>query len=67
MAKKSLAVYVFSEKIAFQKLNYILWAPLADHWQLVKDACEYKYSSARYYEMNKLIFAFKRFAGRVLK
>ena len=43
---------------AFQKLNYIHRNPLAEHWQLAKDPCEYKYSSARYYELNEKNFAF---------
>ncbi|MFN2457256.1 MAG: transposase [Chitinophagaceae bacterium] len=56
--RDSLAVHLRSQKVAFQKLNYIHYNPLADHWQLVKDPCEYKYSSARYYEMNKNEFHF---------
>ena len=48
----------FSREVAFQKLRYIHNNPLAGHWQLVKDPCDYKYSSARYYELNKKNFSF---------
>jgi hypothetical protein len=30
----------------------------AEHWQLVKDPCDYKYSSVRYYELNDKNFSF---------
>lgn len=53
-----LAILLYSREVAFQKLDYIHYNPLAEHWQLVKDPCEYKYSSAAYYEMNKNIFPF---------
>ena len=53
-----LAIPLFSRKVAFQKLNYIHYNPLAEHWQLAKDPCEYKYSSARYYELNDRSFGF---------
>lgn len=54
----SLAVPLFTKKVAVQKLKYIHNNPLAEHWQLVKDPCDYKYSSARYYEMDEKIFPF---------
>jgi len=44
--------------VAFQKLKYIHNNPLAEHWQLTKDPCSYKYSSARYYELNEKTFSF---------
>jgi putative transposase len=53
-----LAIHLYSRKVAFQKLDYIHYNPLADHWQLAKDPCDYKYSSASYYEMNERHFAF---------
>jgi len=53
-----LAIYLYSRKVAFQKLDYMHRNPLAEHWQLAKDPCEYKYSSARYYEMNEKDFSF---------
>jgi putative transposase len=53
-----LAVPLYTRKVAFQKLDYIHNNPLAEHWRLVKDPCDYKYSSARYYEMNEKNFSF---------
>ena len=55
-----LAILLYSKEIAFQKLDYIHYSPVAEYWQLVKDPCEYKYSSAAYYELNKNIFPFLR-------
>jgi REP element-mobilizing transposase RayT len=53
-----LAIHLYSKKVAFQKLDYIHRNPLAEHWQLVKDPCNYKYSSSRYYELNEKNFSF---------
>jgi len=55
-----LAIHLYSHKAAFQKLAYIHSNPLAKHWKLAKDPCEYKYSSARYYELNEKNFGFLR-------
>ena len=54
----SLAVPLFTKKVAVQKLRYIHRNPLAGRWQLVKDPCDYKYSSARYYELDEKSFSF---------
>ena len=56
--RDSLAVPIFTREVAFQKLKYIHNNPLAEHWQLAKHPCEYKYSSARYYELNEKNFTF---------
>lgn len=56
--RDSLAIHVHSRKVALQKLKYIHNNPLAEHWQLAKDPCDYKYSSARYYELNEKNFSF---------
>jgi REP element-mobilizing transposase RayT len=56
--RDSLAIHLYSRKVAFQKLKYIHNNPLAEHWQLVKDPCDYKYSSARYYESGEKNFSF---------
>jgi putative transposase len=56
--RDSLAIPIYNRKTAVQKLKYIHYNPLAAHWQLVKDPCDYKYSSARYYEMNDKNFNF---------
>jgi len=54
----SLAVPLFTKKVAIQKLKYIHRNPLAEHWRLVNDSCDYKYSSARFYEFNENCFSF---------
>ncbi len=56
--RDSLAIHLYSREVAFQKLNYIHNNPLAEHWQLTKAPCEYKYSSAKYYELNEKNFSF---------
>jgi len=56
--RDSLAVHLYSRKVAFQKLKYIHNNPLAEHWQLTKHPCEYKYSSAKYYETDEKNFSF---------
>lgn len=56
--RDSLAIPLFTRKAAVQKLDYIHNNPLKEHWNLVKHPCDYKYSSARYYEMNEKIFPF---------
>lgn len=53
-----LAIRLYSKKVAAQKLKYLHNNPMAEHWQLVKDPCEYKYSSAKYYELNEKEFGF---------
>jgi putative transposase len=56
--RDSLAIPLFTRNVAMQKLNYLHNNPLAEHWNLVKDPCDYKYSSARYYELNEKNFPF---------
>ncbi len=56
--RDSLAIPLFTKKVAIQKLKYMHYNPLAEHWQLVKDPCDYKYSSARYYELDEKNFPF---------
>lgn len=53
-----LAIQLYSKKVAVQKLKYIHNNPLAEHWKLAKAPFEYKYSSAKYYEMNEKEFEF---------
>lgn len=45
-----LAIEILGRNMAIQKLNYIHYNPLQEHWKLVNDPVNYKYSSARYYE-----------------
>jgi REP element-mobilizing transposase RayT len=56
--RDALAIWLFDKKIAMQKLHYIHQNPLAEHWQLVKDPCDYYYSSAKYYEQDEKNFSF---------
>jgi putative transposase len=56
--RDSLAIPLFTRKVALQKLNYLHNNPLQERWNLVKDPCHYKYSSARYYELNEKNFPF---------
>ena len=53
-----LAIHLYTKKVAFQKLDYIHRNPIGEHWQLVKNPCDYKYSSAKYYETNEKNFSF---------
>ena len=56
--RDSLAVHLYSCEVAFQKLKYIHNNPLTEHWQLAKQPYDYKYSSARYYELYEKNFSF---------
>ena len=56
--RDSLAIPLFTRNVAVQKLTYIHNNPLKERWNLVKHPCDYKYSSARYYEMNEKNFPF---------
>lgn len=56
--RDSMAIPLFTRKVALQKLNYLHNNPLTERWNLVIDPCDYKYSSARYYERNEKIFPF---------
>ena len=59
--RDSLAVRLFSRKVALQKLNYIHKNPLAKHWTLAIDPCSYHYSSALYYVTRKKEFPFLKY------
>jgi hypothetical protein len=56
--RDSLAIPLYTYKVALQKLRYIHNNSLAEHWRLVQDPCEYWYSSARFYERGQNDFAF---------
>jgi putative transposase len=56
--RDSLGVHLYSREVTLQKLDYIHNNPLAAHWNLANDPCDYKYSSASYYERNECNFAF---------
>jgi len=56
--RDSLAVHLYDRKIAYQKLDYIHANPTAEHWALVSDPCDYKYSTSKLYEMGASEFDF---------
>ena len=56
--RDSLAIHIYSKDVAFQKLNYIHNNPLSKHWQLVKDPCQYIYSTCNYYETDNITYTF---------
>lgn len=45
---------IFSDKFLFQKLNYIHLNPVSGKWKLAKYFTDYIYSSASFYEENKV-------------
>jgi len=56
--RDSLAVHLYTQDVAYQKLEYIHLNPLAEHWNLVTDPCDYYYSTAAFYEKNAPNFPF---------
>ncbi len=56
--RDSLAINLYTREVAYQKLDYIHYNPVVEQWQLVKDPCDYKYSTARFYEQDIKEFAF---------
>jgi REP element-mobilizing transposase RayT len=56
--RDSLAVHLYTRDVAYQKMDYIHLNPLATHWQLAKEPCEYQYSSAKFYELGIKEFSF---------
>lgn len=56
--RDSLAIPLYTREVAYQKLDYLHYNPVAEQWQLVKDPCDYRYSTARFYEMGVNDFDF---------
>lgn len=54
----SLAIELYTHSVAYQKLNYIHNNPLAEHWNLATDFCDYEFSSGSFYELNETKFSF---------
>ena len=48
-----LAISIFSREMALQKLNYMHYNPIQEHWKLCNAPEEYRYSSASFYEMQQ--------------
>lgn len=55
-----LAIHLYTQKVAYQKLDYIHSNPVAGNWRLASEPCAYKYSTARFYELDKKDFLFVR-------
>jgi putative transposase len=56
--KDPLAIILYTRKVAFQKLDYIHFNPCTGKWKLVKDPCDYYFSSAAFYEKGINHFSF---------
>ena len=56
--RDSLAVHLYTRNVAYQKLDYMHLNPLAERWQLVTNPCDYRYSTARFYELGVKEFSF---------
>ena len=56
--RDSLAVHLFTREVAYQKLDYTHYNPCTAYWQLVRDPCDYLFSSARFYEMGEKNYTF---------
>lgn len=49
--RDSLAIHLYSQEVAYQKLDYLHRNPTAKHWRLTDDYLNYTYSSVRFYEL----------------
>ena len=58
MAKGFIGGAFIYKRSSVSKLDYLHNNPTAVHWQLVKDPCDYKYSTARYYERGEKDYSF---------
>ena len=56
--RDSLAVHLYTKKVAFQKLDYVHRNPLSERWNLCTRPEDYKFSSANFYEAGKEDFKF---------
>ncbi|HNP96687.1 MAG TPA: transposase [Cyclobacteriaceae bacterium] len=56
--RDSLAVELYTEHVAYQKLDYIHANPTSGRWMLVNDPIDYKYSSIKFYEQDVKAFPF---------
>ncbi len=45
-----LAILITDKKMAGEKSDYMHYNPLQPHWRLCKEAAEYRFSSAKFYE-----------------
>ena len=56
--RDSLAIHLYNQEIAYQKLDYIHYNPLAGNWLLVNDPCDYTFSTAKFYMLGTREFSF---------
>lgn len=56
--RDSLAVNLYTEKVAYQKLDYLHYNSCSKHWELAKDPADYLYSSAGYYMKGEKSYSF---------
>ena len=56
--RDSLAVHLYTRKVARQKLRYLHRNPIAKRWKLASSESAYQYSSAGFYEKGELRYAF---------
>jgi len=56
--RDSLAIPLYTNKVAIQKLDYIHSNPRADYWNLAIHPSDYVYSSAKFYEQGIKEFGF---------
>ncbi|MDA0196151.1 MAG: transposase [Bacteroidetes bacterium] len=61
--RDSLAIELYTPKVAYQKLDYIHLNPLGEQWNLVTDPCDYEYSSASFYEKGDHNYSFLKHLG----
>jgi putative transposase len=50
--RRGLPIIMYDRKILEQKLDYIHFNPLQEHWRLVSDPNDYYFSSCSFYELN---------------
>ncbi len=56
--RKALSIDLLGRNMVEQKLEYIHLNPLQEHWQLVEDPINYRYSSASFYERGDFHYSF---------
>jgi putative transposase len=55
--RNGLPIVMYNRKILEQKLNYIHFNPLQEHWKLVNDPNDYYFSSCSFYEQQDKRFS----------
>jgi REP element-mobilizing transposase RayT len=55
--RNALPIMIYDRKILEQKLDYIHYNPMQEHWNLVEDPNDYHYSSCSFYEKEDKLFS----------